>query len=165
MPNHLLIISSSQFHSSSYLERSTVQFNMKIIFVILLTLVVFATSGATSKGKLPPVKLPPAEECSFCSNGIGDNFDCVCSNSLKVGRKYACGPACDAFGYCCESVGKCPSCTGPQNPTADGECTCDAPASRIFRKYACGPACDAVGYCCDSSVVQTTKKLKCMPVA
>jgi hypothetical protein len=134
---------------------------MKNFLIITLVLAVFAMTNAV-KGNATTAL--PAEECQFCSNGVGDNNDCVCSYSNRVGRKYACGPGCDAFGYCCESIGKCPSCTGKQNPTADGECTCDAPSIRIFRKFPCGPACTAAGYCCDTSTVETTRKKKCFVV-
>lgn len=121
---------------------------MKIIFAFLVSLAVVAAVSAAEADLLAK----PAQ-CLFCSNGIlSKNKSCVCPNSVKAARKYACGPACTAVGYCCEST-KCPSCTGDFNPTADSACTCDAPASRIFRKYPCGPACTAAGYCCDSQII------------
>ena len=127
-----------------------------VVFVIFAVL--FAVEAQEA------IKMVP-RECEFCSNGISKNNACVCSFSLKQRRKYACGPACDALGSCCASVGRCPPCSGPQNPTADSECTCDKSSTKLFRKYACGPACDAAGYCCDSQpTTKPSKHIKCKPV-
>lgn len=137
---------------------------MKFACVVFI---VFAVLFAVEAQKaIKTTKMPSSEECEFCSNGVSENNDCVCSLSLKQRRKYACGPACDALGSCCASVGKCPPCSGIQNPTADSECTCDKSSTKVFRKYACGPACDAAGYCCDPQSITPapSKQIKCKPV-
>lgn len=112
---------------------------MKLVLIVL-SLVVLVTSQAK---RIPK---PPAE-CAFCSIGVDTNLSCICSSSTRVARKYACGPACTALGYCCESV-QCPTCGSGVNPINDSSCTCADLSTPLRVKYACGPACDALGYCC-----------------
>lgn len=49
-----------------------------------------------------------SRKCPKCGSGRGpQTTECFCANpSLKRPYKYACGPACDAFGYCCEPIKK-----------------------------------------------------------
>jgi hypothetical protein len=114
---------------------------MKVL--IVLVLVSFAIySDALAR--------PNYINCPTCGSGINptSNSNCVCESSFqKVLRRYACGPACDAIGYCC-NPSKCPACNSGVNPSSDSNCSCDAPSVKIFRKYPCGPACTAAGYCC-----------------
>ena len=131
-----------------------------VVFVIFTVL--FAVEAQEAIKAIKPV---PLKECEFCSNGISKNNACVCSFSLKERRKYVCGPACKALGSCCASVGRCPPCSGPRNPTADSKCTCNKFSNKVFRKYACGPACDAAGYCCDSTLTASpTKQIQVNPI-
>lgn len=131
---------------------------MKFLLILAIVLAIFATSQAKPKKS--------KNECTFCSIGVDKDINCVCSHSTRVPRKYACGPACDALGYCCESIPKaCPVCGSGENPTNDPECVCAATALRRLVKYACGPACDALGYCCDAATETTkAKDLKCVKI-
>lgn len=49
----------------------------------------------------------PSVKPTFCKSCGTPPFtspdsDCVCpSSEVRMLRKYACGPACDAIGYCC----------------------------------------------------------------
>jgi hypothetical protein len=70
-------------------------------------------------------------------------------------RKYACGPACDAIGYCCQSTTtQCPSCD--VGLTRKQDCTCPVDSEVQRRKTPCGPACTALGNCCASKIVAST---------
>lgn len=133
---------------------------MKFILIIL-SVAIFASSQAKK-----PTDPPAPAECSFCSVDVDKNLDCVCSSSTRIARKYPCGPACTALGYCCEST-QCPICGSGVNPSSDASCTCGEDSMLPRRvKYACGPACDALGYCCDETTFTTskTKKFKCKAV-
>lgn len=98
--------------------------------------------------------------------------DCTCPNTeTRLLRKFACGPACDAIGYCCEpTTNQCPSCD--DGVSRNSACICTDMSQFTRRKVACGPACDALGFCCDTSATTTkqtitTKKkkvLKCFYV-
>lgn len=123
---------------------------MKIILFLVFAFAILTGSQAEDgEAKTPGKVVPKAVECSFCSVGVDPNQDCVCSSSARLRRKYACGPACDAIGFCCASTA-CPICSSGVNPTADSECTCEALSVKTLRRYACGPACDAIGYCCNA---------------
>lgn len=114
----------------------------KIIFVAILITFAWAANA----------------NCPNCKTLKYGATTCECGpKAAKVTRKYACGPACDAIGSCCDH-NVCPSCGNPPY-SADESCICQqADIVRRFAKYACGPACDAAGYCCDMPAV--TKKPK-----
>lgn len=130
---------------------------MKVFVLVVLSLATFASVyGQDAEPKLiaarpTPKPTPKPAECSFCSVEVDPNPNCICSSSTRLRRKYACGPACDALGYCCESS-SCPECGSGVTPSGDPGCTCEAPAFSRLVRYACGPACDAAGYCCDRLV-------------
>lgn len=138
---------------------------MKIVLFVIFAFAIFTGSQAGGEAE-KPIKVSPVE-CSFCSVDVDPNQDCVCSSSARVMRKYACGPACDAIGFCCASTA-CPTCGSGVNPTVDSECTCEARSVRTLRKYACGPACDAIGFCCNAdatTAAPTTssgRRMKCV---
>lgn len=127
---------------------------MKIILVLFacfVAVVVSQLDEAVIADNSALLAKKPLNECNFCSNGI-NKAPCKCSYSALLRRKYACGPACDALGWCCDTR-QCPSCQSTtENPTSDSNCFCPKSWTRIFRKYPCGPACTAAGYCCDLQV-------------
>lgn len=136
---------------------------MKIILIILSLTVL----GSFSEDIIEDheVKLARTPECMSCAEGVSKTTDCVCSSSNRLPRKYACGPACDALGYCCEDAVMCPICNSGETPSSNSNCFCANSVQPRRVKYACGPACDALGYCCDPPV-KTTKhpKMICRPV-
>ena len=68
---------------------------MKLIVVLFVVL--FATLVVVEAGK-------KCNRCPRCGNPPYSNDDtCSCGrNSVRIFARYACGPACDAAGYCCD---------------------------------------------------------------
>lgn len=68
---------------------------MKLLF--LVTLALFVIISSLSADHRPDIY------CPNCSSEIyaTPNSNCTCVKGERVLRKYACGPACDAIGYCC----------------------------------------------------------------
>ena len=73
------------------------QFNMKVLLLLVAT---FWISVSFVSGEAKPfTKLCPS--CSSPPFGSPDS-NCYCVFGSPIKRKYACGPACDAIGLCCD---------------------------------------------------------------
>ena len=72
---------------------------MKILLLIVAAFCIFAHFA--SADKRPVIKLCPS--CSSLSFAPPDS-DCHCVSGTPILRRYACGPACDAIGLCCEKT-------------------------------------------------------------
>lgn len=72
---------------------------MKLIIFLVLTACAAIADAAENSIE---IKQKP-QRCPAC--GSGDNpktIDCFCNDATaRQAYKYACGPACDAMGYCC----------------------------------------------------------------
>lgn len=72
---------------------------MKLILFFVLT---FLTTIAHAEDDSFEIKQKP-RRCPICGSGNNPKtVDCLCEDaSTRQAYKYACGPACDAMGYCC----------------------------------------------------------------
>ncbi|CAG9810615.1 unnamed protein product [Chironomus riparius] len=70
---------------------------MKVLLLIVAAFCIFGPFALADKR--PVIKLCPS--CSSSTFAPPDS-DCHCVFGSPILRRYACGPACDAIGLCCE---------------------------------------------------------------
>jgi hypothetical protein len=107
--SQLILIYSFSLKFISNLFGSNFQFiltkiSMKskvILFIVLFAIVLIME--AQGKAKRCFEVNPVTGSCPLCENQpYSTNENCTCATGFdKSLRKYACGPACDAIGYCC----------------------------------------------------------------